>query len=58
MNATFTYTTLMGWQSAGLNFEVVSLEREVQGTNIPLPRTLIKSVLNMIMPSVSDSLSP
>lgn len=37
---------------AGLTFEVVSLERVVQGSNLPLPKTLIKSLLNMVMPSV------
>jgi hypothetical protein len=38
---------------AGLAFEVVSLERVVEGSNIPVPKTLIKSVLNLVMPSVS-----
>lgn len=38
---------------AGLSFEVVSLERVVEGSNIPVPKTLIKSVLNLVMPSVS-----
>lgn len=37
---------------AGLSFEVVSLERVVEGSNIPVPKTLIKSVLNLVMPSV------
>lgn len=40
---------------AGLSFEVVSLERVVEGSNIPVPKTLIKSVLNLVMPSVSFS---
>eukprot|EP00775_Hariotina_reticulata_P002641 gene2641-2942_t len=51
MSATFTYSTVLGWQSDGLSFEVLSLERVVQGSNLPLPKTLIKSVLNMVMPS-------
>jgi hypothetical protein len=38
---------------AGLSFEVLSLERQVQGSNLPLPKTLIKSLLNVVMPSVS-----
>jgi hypothetical protein len=38
--------------TTGLSFEVVSLERVVEGSNIPLPKTLIKSVLNLVMPSV------
>jgi hypothetical protein len=40
----------------GLSFEVLSLERQVQGSNLPLPKTLIKSLLNVVMPSVSDPL--
>jgi hypothetical protein len=39
--------------AAGLSFEVLSLERQVQGSNLPLPKTLIKSLLNVVMPSVS-----
>lgn len=42
------YATL----AAGVSFEVVSLERVVEGSNIPVPKTLIKSVLNLVMPSV------
>lgn len=53
-NATFEYSTLLGWQlPEALGFEVLGLERRVQGSNIPLPKALIKSLLNMIMPSVS-----
>jgi hypothetical protein len=39
---------------SGLSFEVLSLERQVQGSNLPLPKTLIKSLLNVVMPSVSE----
>jgi hypothetical protein len=35
-----------------LSFEVLSLERRVEGSNLPLPKTLIKSLLNMALPPV------
>ncbi len=36
-----------------LAFQVLHLERRVEGSNLPLPKTLIRSLLNMVMPSVS-----
>lgn len=33
-------------------FEVLSLERRVEGSNVPLPKALIKSLLNMVLPPV------
>lgn len=55
-SATFEYSPLLGWQApAGLVFEVLELERRVEGANLPLPKALIKSLLNMIMPSVGGS---
>ncbi|KAF6255279.1 hypothetical protein COO60DRAFT_1702917 [Scenedesmus sp. NREL 46B-D3] len=56
LSASLTYSPLLGWQSAGLSFEVLSLERQVQGSNLPLPKTLIKSLLNAVMPSVFTKL--
>jgi hypothetical protein len=48
----FITMDVVPYLAAGLSFEVVSLERVVEGSNIPLPKTLIKSVLNLVMPSV------
>lgn len=36
-----------------LSFEVLSLERRVSGSNVPLPKALIKSLLNLALPPVS-----
>jgi hypothetical protein len=49
----FSVVLLLLLLLSGLSFEVLSLERQVQGSNLPLPKTLIKSLLNVVMPSVS-----
>jgi hypothetical protein len=48
-----TQLTLFASTLCRVTFEVQRLERTVQGANIPLPRTLIKTVLNMVLPKVS-----
>lgn len=42
-----------GWRASGRPvFEVNSLAREVKGNTLPLPRTLLKLVLSMVLPRV------
>jgi hypothetical protein len=38
-----------------VSFEVLSLERRVEGSNLPLPKTLIRQLLNLALPPVSPA---
>lgn len=52
-SAVFEYSDMLGWQlPEKLVFEILSLERQVEGSNIPMPKALIKTLLNIVMPSV------
>lgn len=51
--ATVEFSPMFGWQAPERSsFEILHLERKVTGNNLPLPRTLIKTILNMVMPRV------
>ena len=44
---------VLGWKSAGKPvFEINSLSREVTGNTVPLPKTLLKFILTLVMPRV------
>ncbi|GBF98523.1 hypothetical protein Rsub_11514 [Raphidocelis subcapitata] len=50
-SAVLEYDPQLGWQAPErLTFEVLSLERRVAGSNVPLPRALIKTILNLALP--------
>lgn len=44
---------ITGWKAAGRPvFEINSLAREVKGNTVPLPKTLLKLILGMVVPRV------
>jgi len=47
------FSRLKGWQAAkAVEFEVLSLHSKVKGNSMPLPKTLIKTMLNLVLPKV------
>ena len=44
---------VQGWHTAiKPNFEVLSLERKTRGASVPLPKTIIRYILNAVLPRV------
>ncbi|KAJ9512946.1 hypothetical protein QJQ45_029084, partial [Haematococcus lacustris] len=55
LNVVVEWSALEGWQipeSRPLDFTILQLDHQMQGNNIPLPRTALKGLLNMFLPSV------
>lgn len=56
-SAVLEYNSLLGWQAPDrLSFEILHLDRQVQGSSVPLPKTLVRTILNMVMPNVFTKL--
>ena len=55
-SAVFEFDPAVGAWAApprgGVSFEVLSLERRAVGASVPLPKALIKSLLNLVLPPV------
>lgn len=53
LSVCFEFSERYGWQSKeGLKFEIIQLRKEVVGSSIPMPVTLVRTLLNLILPKV------
>jgi hypothetical protein len=56
LEASFQWTALDGWQPARkLQLEIIQLEHSISGTSVPLPKTLLKYLLNMLLPNLIEA---
>ena len=56
LEATFSWTALDGWQPASkLKLEIIQLEHSISGTSVPVPKTLLKYLLNMLLPALIEA---
>jgi len=53
LDITLEFSRLKGWQAAkAVGFEVISLRHTAKGSSVPLPTTLVKMILNLVLPKV------
>lgn len=56
MEAAFEWTELEGWQPMHkLKLNIETLEHSISGTNIPVPKTLLKYLLNLLLPALIEA---
>jgi hypothetical protein len=56
LDASFHWSYLDGWQPASkLKLEIIQLEHSISGTSVPVPKTLIKYLLNMLLPTLIEA---
>jgi hypothetical protein len=56
MEAAFEWTELEGWRPTHkLKLHILQLEHSISGTNIPVPKTLLKYLLNLMLPALIEA---
>lgn len=56
LEAAFEWTELEGWQPMHkLKLNIETLEHSISGTNIPVPKTLLKYLLNLLLPALIEA---
>jgi hypothetical protein len=58
LEAQYEWNDLDGWQPTckqALKLEIVQLEHSISGTSVPVPKTLLKYVLNMLLPALLEA---
>lgn len=56
MEAAFEWTELEGWRPMHkLKLNIETLEHSISGTNIPVPKTLLKYLLNLLLPALIEA---
>lgn len=56
LEAQFEWTHLDGWRPASkLRLEIIQLEHSISGTSVPVPKTLLKYLLNMLLPALIEA---
>ena len=56
LDAVFHWTPLDGWHAARkLKLDILQLEHSISGTSVPVPKTLLKYLLNMLLPAVLET---
>ena len=56
LEASFHWSRLDGWQPASkLKLEIIQLEHSISGTTVPVPKTLLKYLLNMLLPTLVEA---
>ena len=54
LSVVFEFSREQGWHSPhGLKFEIIQLRKKTMGSSIPLPATLVRTILNFILPKVA-----
>lgn len=56
MEAAFEWTELDGWRPTHkLKLSITQLEHSISGTTVPVPKTLLKYLLNLLLPAVIEA---
>eukprot|EP00892_Ulva_mutabilis_P006932 jgi/Ulvmu1/4610/UM002_0339.1 len=56
MEAAFEWTELDGWRPTHkLKLSITQLEHSISGTTVPVPKTLLKYMLNLLLPAVIEA---
>jgi hypothetical protein len=56
LEAAFEWTELEGWQPMHkLKLNIETLKHSISGTNIPVPQTLLKYLLNLLLPALIEA---
>lgn len=56
LEAKYEWNDLDGWQPTNkLKLEIIQLEHSISGTSVPVPKTLLKYLLNMLLPTLLEA---
>lgn len=56
MEAAFAWTEVDGWRpTQKLKLSITQLEHSISGTTVPVPKTLLKYMLNLLLPAVIEA---